>query len=52
MPAKKKGWSAKLARPIGLKDGATLDALEDVRAFILKRPITSKSASYGGARRS
>jgi hypothetical protein len=31
-------WSARLARPIVLKDGTRLVTLGDVRAFILKQP--------------
>jgi hypothetical protein len=32
------GWSAKLARPIVLKDGTSLKTLRDARAFILSEP--------------
>jgi hypothetical protein len=32
------GWSAKLARPIGVKGGTKLGTLADVRAFILEQP--------------
>jgi hypothetical protein len=33
-----RGWSAKLARPIVLRDGTELITLADVRAFILAEP--------------
>ena len=32
------GWSAKLARPIGVKDGTKLNSLANVRDFILEQP--------------
>jgi ABC-type taurine transport system ATPase subunit len=31
-------WSAKLSRPVALRDGTTLKTLADVRAFILDQP--------------
>jgi hypothetical protein len=36
--AARKGWSAKLSRPIGLRDGTTLKTLADLRRFVLAEP--------------
>jgi hypothetical protein len=49
-----KGWSAKLARTIVLKDGTTLATLADVRAFILKEPehIQERGSWQRGSRTS
>jgi hypothetical protein len=40
-----RGWSAKLSRPITLKDGTKLVTLTDARSFILREPAHYPRAS-------
>jgi hypothetical protein len=41
-----RGWSAKLSRPIELKDGTRLRTLADVRDFILEQPEHIQERSF------
>ena len=41
-----RGWSAKLSRPIELRNGTTFRTLADVRDFILEQPEHIQARSF------